>query len=67
MRRKGEQGIRITKRHRRKNEQARQYLCSMLMDLMGLLTVTDNVPPSPGSQFSSAAELKRVYRMRRTG
>lgn len=43
MLRKGEQGI--TKRHKRKYEHAREYLCSMLMDLMGLLTVTDNVPP----------------------
>lgn len=63
---KGEQGIRITKRHKRKHEQARQYLCSMLMDLMGLLTVTDNAPPSPGLelQFCWAAELNHGYMMR---
>lgn len=45
MRREGEQGIRIMKRHKRKKEQTGQYLCSVQGALMGLLTGTDNVTP----------------------
>lgn len=51
MRREGEQGIRITKEHKRTPAQAELNICSMLMALMGLLTVTDSATPSPGSQW----------------
>lgn len=60
MSREGEQGIRITKRQKREDRQTRQRLCSMPMALMGLLTVTDNVPPSPAFHFGRAAEPKHM-------